>query len=67
MYKNYANMKSMFSKNNPHCRLLGYNLDKDKKSKSASYSFNKNSFVANDYFEFDFTLWHFQKQERQYL
>ena len=61
MYKNYANMKSMFSKNNPHCRLLGYNLDKDKKSKSASYSFNKNSFVANDYFEFDFIPLAFSK------
>lgn len=54
LYKNYANENKLFSEQNPHCRLRGYDLDATKKSKSTAYRFDKDSFLAQDCFEFDF-------------
>lgn len=54
MYTNYANSNLLFSEKNPHCRLLGYNMDEGRKSKAAAYQFNINTFVGNDMLEYDF-------------
>ena len=54
LYKNYANENKLFSEQNPYCRLRGYDLDATKKSKSTAYRFDKDSFLAQDCFEFDF-------------
>lgn len=54
MYANYANTNLLLSENNPHCRLLGYNMDEGRKSKAAAYQFNINTFVGNDMLEYDF-------------
>lgn len=54
MYANYANANLLFTEENPHCRLLGYNMDEGRKSKAAAYQFNTNTFVGNDMLEYDF-------------
>lgn len=54
LYRKYANTNKLFSENSPHCRLLGYNLDEGRKSKASSYKFDTDTFIAQDYFEFDF-------------
>lgn len=54
MYKNFANINKLLSNSNPHCRLLGYDLDENRKSKAASYYFDTSTFIASDIYEFDF-------------
>ncbi len=54
LYRNYANTNKLFSERNSHCRLLGYDLDENRKSKSVAYRFDTDSFLAQDCFEFDF-------------
>lgn len=54
MYRNFANTNRLFSDANPHCRLLGYDLDENRKSKSVAYRFDNDTFVAQDMCEFDF-------------
>ena len=54
MYANYANTNQMLNEPQGWCRLLGYSIDTGKKGKSVSYNFNTNTFVAQDYKEFDF-------------
>lgn len=46
MYKNFANINKLLSNSNPHCRLLGYDLDEGKKNKSVSYYFDTSTFIA---------------------
>lgn len=54
LYRNFCNTNKLFTASNPHCRLLGYDLDENRKSRSAAYRFDKDTFVANDIIEFDF-------------
>ncbi|MBP3326313.1 MAG: type I CRISPR-associated protein Cas8a1/Csx8 [Coprococcus sp.] len=54
LYRKYSNTRKMLSADNPHCRLLGYNLDEGRKSKATSYKFDTDTFIAQDYLEFDF-------------
>ena len=54
MYANFCNSNLFFKDTQPHCRLIGYNIDEGRKSKSIGYKFNKNSIVSNDFLEFDF-------------
>lgn len=55
LYKNYANTKLLLEfEEQLHCRLIGYNIDEGKKSKSISYQFNTETFVKADCIEFDF-------------
>lgn len=54
MYANFANTNQMLKEAQSWCRLVGYNIDAGKKGKSVSYNFNMNTFVAQDYIEFDF-------------
>lgn len=54
MYRNFANTNKLMSDTNPHCRLLSYDLDENRKSKAASYFFDTSTFIASDIYEFDF-------------
>ena len=54
MYRNFANTNTLMSDTNPHCRLLSYDLDENRKSKAASYYFDTSTFIASDIYEFDF-------------
>lgn len=54
MYANFANPNQMFNDSQNWCRLLGYNIDANKKGKSIGYNFETNSFVGMDIKEFDF-------------
>lgn len=54
LYRNFSNTNRLFTDANPHCRLLGYDLDENRKSRSAAYQFDKDTFVAQDMIEFDF-------------
>lgn len=54
MYRNFANTNKLMSDINPHCRLLSYDLDENRKSKAASYYFDTSTFIASDIYEFDF-------------
>lgn len=54
LYSNFCNKTLFGEEGQPHCRLLGYNVDEGRKSKSTAYLFNNNLFVGNDRLEFDF-------------
>lgn len=55
LYANYANTNLMFSeKENLHCRLKGFNVDINRKSKETTFQFNLNGLNAMDIPEFDF-------------
>lgn len=54
MYRNFANTNKLMSDTNPHCRLLSYDLDENRKNKAASYYFDTSTFIASDIYEFDF-------------
>ncbi len=54
LYANFCNTNLFLCEEQPHCRLLGYNIDEGRKSRSIAYNFNANSFVAVDMPEFDF-------------
>ena len=54
MYANYANTNLLFAKDQDRCRLLGYYVDGNRKSKSISYNFDTKTFVGKDESIFDF-------------
>lgn len=54
LYANYCNSNLLLTQTQPHCRLLGYNIDEGRKSKSAAYNFDATTFVSTDRIEFDF-------------
>lgn len=54
LYKNFCNTNLLGKEEQPHCRLVGYNIDENRKSKSVSYAFEKNIFVSKDRKEYDF-------------
>lgn len=54
MYRNFANVNKLFSEQNPHCRLLGFDLDENRKSRAVSYRFDTDTFVSRDEREYDF-------------
>ncbi len=55
LYANYSNANLLLqSEKQPHCRLVGYNVDEGRKSKSLAYHFVAPNFVNEDCIEFDF-------------
>ena len=54
LYRKFCNTNLLFTKENPHCRLLGYNIDENRKSKETSFIFDANKILTNDMIEFDF-------------
>lgn len=61
LYSNYCNTNLLFTDENPHCRLVGYNVDENRKTKFLGFCFDKDSFVGNDIKEFDFIPFAFTK------
>lgn len=60
MYYRYASDNRLFSDDQPCCRLHGYWVDQDKKTKSLGYCFDENSCVSHDIKEFDFIPFAFE-------
>ena len=54
LYSNFCNKTLFGEEEQPHCRLVGYNVDEGRKSKSTAYLFDNSLFVGNDRLEFDF-------------
>ena len=55
LYANYANTNLLFSENvNLHCRLKGFNVDINRKSKETTFQFDLKGLNAMDIPEYDF-------------
>lgn len=54
MYRNFANTGRLMKEGEDYCRLLGYDVDRGRKSNAISYNFDKHTFVARDDILFDF-------------
>lgn len=54
LYCNFCNKTLLGEEEQPHCRLVGYNVDEGRKSKSTAYLFQNSLFVGKDRLEFDF-------------
>lgn len=64
LYSNFCNSNLMLTDENPHCRLVGYNVDEGRKTKNLGFCFSKESFVGNDIIEFDFIPFAFSNSDR---
>lgn len=67
LYRNFSNTNRLFTDLNPHCRLLGYDLDENRKSRSVAYQFDKDTFVAQDIIEFDFIPFAFPNTQTSFF
>ena len=67
LYKNFCNTNSLLEEKGQCCRLVGYSLDMGKKSKSASYNFDKINYVYEDEKELDFIPVGFNGQRQMYF
>lgn len=54
LYSNFCNKNLLLTADNPHCRLVGYNVDEGRKTKFLGFCFSKDSFSSNDIPEYDF-------------
>lgn len=54
LYRKFCNTNLLFTKQNPHCRLLGYIVDENRKSRETSFVFDFNKVSTTDIEEFDF-------------
>lgn len=54
LYGNYCNKNRLYTDKNKVCRIIGYDVDKDRKTSILGFCFSKESFDANDILEFDF-------------
>lgn len=54
MYANFANTTLLFEEGRECCRLLGYYVDGNRKSKNLSFGFRTENFVSEDCLFFDF-------------
>lgn len=67
MYAKFINTGKLFSDQEKISRLLGYYVDLGKKSKSAAYYWNFNTFIASDEPEFDFIPFAFSKSREGFF
>lgn len=67
LYADYCNTNLLLTSENPHCRLVGYNVDEGRKTKFLGFCFSKDSFSANDIPEFDFIPFAFSKTYESYF
>lgn len=67
LYADYCNTNLLLTTDNPHCRLVGYNVDKGRKTKFLGFGFSASSFVGNDILEFDFIPFAFSKTYESYF
>ncbi|MBF8983305.1 type I CRISPR-associated protein Cas8a1/Csx8 [Lutibacter sp. B2] len=61
LYSRFANPKYLFSKPNKICRILNYDIDIGRKSKTISYNWDFKTYKFNDVNEFDFIPFAFSK------
>lgn len=61
LYANFANTNSLFIEPGNICRILNYNIDAPKKSKSISYNWDFKTYKFEDEKEFDFIPFAFSK------
>ena len=54
LYRKFCNTNLLFTEENPHCRLLGYIVDENRKSKETSFMFDAKKVSTTDIKEFDF-------------
>lgn len=59
LYRKFCNTNLLFTDSNPHCRLLGYIVDENRKSKETSFVFDANKIITTDIKEFDFLTFAF--------
>lgn len=63
LYKCYSNPNLFLADDSAHCRLQGYTVDENRKSRSLGFCFSKDSFKANDIVEFDFIPFAFSNSD----
>ncbi|SDP18862.1 type I CRISPR-associated protein Cas8a1/Csx8 [Clostridium gasigenes] len=61
LYKKFSNRKCLFTKKNKICRLLNYDIDLGRKSKSISFNWDFKNYRFEDESEFDFIPFAFSK------
>lgn len=67
LYDNFCTKSKLLSKKGEICRIKGYYLDMGKKSKSAYYMRDKNTFVYQDSRYFDFIPFAFSKKREAFF
>ena len=63
LYGNYCNKNRLYTDKNKVCRIIGYDVDKDRKTNNLGFCFSKESFESNDILEFDFIPFAFSNSD----
>lgn len=63
LYGNYCNKNRLYTDKNKVCRIIGYDVDKDRKTSNLGFCFSKESFESNDILEFDFIPFAFSNSD----
>ncbi|WDV44543.1 type I CRISPR-associated protein Cas8a1/Csx8 [Clostridiaceae bacterium M8S5] len=67
LYANFANINSLLQQSGDICRMINYDIDKGKKSKSISYNWNFKTYSYVDEAEFDFIPFAFSKSYESFF
>lgn len=67
LYANFSNPKCLFSEANKICRILNYDIDIGRKSKSVSYNWDFKTYKFDDIKEFDFIPFAFSKSYESFF
>lgn len=67
LYRNFINPNSLLEKGGKICRLLNYDIDIGKKSKSISYNWDYKTYNFEDEIEFDFIPFAFSKSREAFF
>lgn len=67
LYYNFCNENQLFEEEGKICRLNGYYLDMNRKSKGNSYRFDSKSYVFNDSKYFDFIPFGFSRHREAFF
>ena len=67
MYSKFCNQSCMGKEKQKTCRLLGYYVDQGKKTKSLSFNWDYNTYVYDDYCEFDYIPFAFSKGDSSFF
>ena len=63
LYGNYCNKNRLYTDKNKVCRIIGYDVDKDRKTNNLGFCFSKESFESKDILEFDFIPFAFSNSD----
>lgn len=67
MYSKFCNPSCMGKEKQKICRLLGYYVAQGKKTKTLSFNWNYNTYVYEDYCEFDYIPFAFSKGDSSFF